>query len=161
MKTCTTEAWLRQRGTWATTASILVRDLRITRSRASSHLAYLRRRGSAVRISEGLYVHAAYFPEHAMAILVLLDANGAERHRADFPSRTRAEIALRIVERDIRDRRTSVRVVGHAPTDPLYTVDGVARAMVQPAPQPALADATSESDEPAWDPRSRAAGDDR
>lgn len=92
-----------------------------------------------------------------MSTLVLYDAAGHERHRADFPNRNRAEIALRIVERDLRDCRPAVRIVGHESYDPLYTVQGVKRAMVQPTPLPA----SQPPDETAFDARARAAGDDR
>lgn len=156
MTTWTAETWMRQRGTFPTTAKVLVRDLGMGLRDAASQLGRLARRGRAVRLTAGRYVHPDTFPENRMATLVLLDANGEERHRTDFPNRTRADIALRIVERDIRDRRPSVRVVGHDIHDALYTVSGVARAMIQPTAQP-----EPERDEPAYDPRARAAGDDR
>lgn len=152
----TAETWMRQRGTFPTTAKLLVRDLGMDLRSAASQLGRLAQRGLAVRLCRGRYIHRDTFPEHRMATLVLLDANGDERHRADFPNRVRADIALRIVERDIRDRRPSVRVVGHEIHDSLYTVAGVARAMIQPSAQP-----EPEHDEPAYDPRARAAGDDR
>lgn len=92
-----------------------------------------------------------------MATLILFGADGAERHRAQFPNRVRADIAQRIVERDIRDGRPAVRVVGEHVEEGVYTVQDVARAMVQPTPLPA----DPAQDEIAFDHRARAAGDDR
>lgn len=159
MTTWTAETWLRQRGTWPTTAKVLVRDLGMNLHAAGTQLARLARSGLALRVGAGLYIHRDTLVEHRMVFLVLFDANGNERHRADFPNRTRADIALRIVERDIRDRRPAVRVVGHGIHDPLYTISGVARAMIQPVPLPAGFEYTDATQH--FDARVRAAGDDR
>lgn len=153
----TAESWMRQRGTFPTTAQVLSRDLGVSLHHAGTQLCRLARQGLAVRIAPGRYVHTDTFPEHRMAILVLLDATGTERHRADFPTRDRAEVALYRVERDLRERRPTVTVIGRDLGDMHYTVSGVARAMVQPAPQPAPV----ESDTTAFDARARAAGDDQ
>jgi len=153
----TAETWMRQRGTFPTTAKLLVRDLGLSPHNASAQLGRLAQRGLAVRLAPGRYVHRDTFPEHNMATLILYDAEGHERHRADFPNRLRADIALRIVERDLRDQRPAVRIVGHDIHDSLYTVAGVKRAMIQPTALPA----TCEPDETAFDARARAAGDDR
>lgn len=154
----TAEAWLRQRGTFPTTAKVLRRDLGTSMQTGAAQLSRLARSGLAVRLCLGRYVHRDTFPEHRMAILILTDDHGVERHRVSFPTRVRAEIALRIVERDIRDGREAVRIVGHDDHDPLYTVTRVARARIQPA---AELDVAVEQDEPAFDARARAAGDDR
>ena len=56
------EAWLRQRGTWATTTAVLVRDLGMTPTAAWSALARLVRLGLAVRIRPGHYIHRENHP---------------------------------------------------------------------------------------------------
>lgn len=55
--THTPETWLRQRGTWATTAGVLVRDLGMRPGAASMALSRLHRAGIAIRIRPGLYIH--------------------------------------------------------------------------------------------------------
>lgn len=152
----TPELWIRQRGTFPTTAQTLVRDLAMRLVDAHTVLSRLACSRRAVRLAPGRYVHADTFPEHRMSTLILLDAAGAERHRAAFPNRIRAEIARRVVEIDIRDRAAAVRVIGTDPADPTYTVSNVYRAMIQPTPLPA-----PPSDDIAFDARARAAGDDR
>lgn len=153
----TAETWMRQRGTFPTTAKTLVRDLGLSAHGAGTQLGRLAKQGIAVRLCRGRYLHRDTFPEHHMSTIVLTDEHGAERHRVDFPTRTRAEIALRIIEGDLRAKRQTVRVVGADIHDPLYTVAGVKRAMIQPAALPA----SSESEATAFDARYRAAGDDR
>lgn len=153
----TAETWMRQRGTWGTTPAILRRDLGLRIGTACMALRRLHDAGRAIRIAPKTFIHVDCLPEVSpMSTLILTDADGHERHRADFPNRLRADIALRIVERDIRDGRPAVRIVGHHQNDPIYKVTGVARAMVQPTPLPVL----PADDEPtAFDARSRAAGD--
>lgn len=156
--TWTVETWMRQRGTWPTTPTVLVRDLGLRPDTASMALRRLAATGMAIPVAPSAYVHRDYLPKDpTMSTLILLGPDGAERHRADFPSRVRADIAQRIVDADLRAGRTEVRIVGADPTEPLYRVSGVARAMVQPTPLPAPVDA----DTTAFDARSRAAGDDR
>jgi hypothetical protein len=153
------ESWTRQRGTFPTSAKVLVRDLQISLGAAAQQLGRLAKRGTIVRLCPGRFIHCDAFPEDAMATLILYDSDGVVMHRADFPNRLRADIALRIVERDIRARRPAVRVVGHDIHDALYTVSGVARAMIQPTPTAAGIEAAEEAQH--FDARSRAAGDDR
>jgi len=53
----TPETWLRQRGTFATTARVLVRDLGMRPGAAHMALTRLVRRRLAVRIRPGHYIH--------------------------------------------------------------------------------------------------------
>ncbi len=58
----TPETWLRQRGTWATTIAVLVRDLGMRPGAASMALSRLHRDGLAVRIRPGHYIHRENHP---------------------------------------------------------------------------------------------------
>jgi hypothetical protein len=58
----TPETWLRQRGTFATTAQVLVRDLGMRPGAAQMALSRLARRRLAVRICPGHYIHTENQP---------------------------------------------------------------------------------------------------